>query len=202
MGIRTSGKRVKQQILLNNGKIALCKCDNFVPIVFLVDQVKYTLRVQEKIQLTASRSWHLMKRHDAPKPKETPLKAVPMKGIPVKAVPMRDRCLTDTRILRELSQKSQQKSQYPSRLEKGNGEILLCAEDTSKESFDISWRAIRTLRRSPELRESDGAIFWKTLMYHCKGFERTVSWDSWWLENMCGNGDKQNTRGVLSRRKQ
>ena len=33
MGLHTSGKKVKHQILLRMAKIVPCKCDNFVPIV-------------------------------------------------------------------------------------------------------------------------------------------------------------------------
>ena len=88
MGFRTSGKKVKQQILLNDGKIALCKCDNFVPIVVFGRSSEAHLTSSGE-DSADSMSWQWWKRHDAPKRKETPSKAVPMKGIPVKAVPMR-----------------------------------------------------------------------------------------------------------------
>ena len=38
--------------------VPCCKCDNFVPIVVLVYQVKHTSRVQHKIQLKPPRSRH------------------------------------------------------------------------------------------------------------------------------------------------
>ena len=49
-------------------------------------------------------------------------------------------------------------------------------EHTSKASFGISPTVVKILRHAPELRESDGATPWNTLMYQCKGFERTVYW--------------------------
>ena len=46
----------------------------------------------------------------------------------------------------------------------------------SARSLRISTRMVEALRHSPNLRESDGAIFWKMLMQRCRGFEDTVTW--------------------------
>ena len=52
---------------------------------------------------------------------------------------------------------------------------IFCAAHTTKGSFEFSLRVVKVSRHSLELRESDGAIPGETLMYQCKGFERTAN---------------------------
>ena len=110
-----------------------------------------------------------LSRHCYQNPKETPVKAVPRKGIPVKAGFVR---ITLTSMPWHLCRTD---------LEKENGDISFCVEHTSKGSFEISSRVVNMLRHSPELRVSDGAIPWTTLMYQSRGSERTATWtfDDW-----------------------
>ena len=104
-----------------------------------------------------------------PKPTETLVRAVPMRGIPVKAVPVR------------MSQRSMPYRQAISARSSSRTDITRCAAHTSEGSFDISSTVVKVSGHSPNLRESDGAIPWTTLMYECKGFE----WKARWTVDVC-----------------
>ena len=58
------------------------------------------------------------------------------------------------------------------RLENENGHIFLVWTTPPKTHL----KCRREWSKSPELREPDGTIHWKTLMHHCKGFQRTANW--------------------------
>ena len=106
----------------------------------------------------------------SPKPKEIPVEAVPMR-IAVKSLAYR----------RAISSKAPPEEPEAIPIEEREWTLIFCVKHPSRKSFEISSRAVKILRHSPELRESDGAIPWKTLTCHCRWFEQTVKWtvDDW-----------------------
>ena len=98
----------------------------------------------------------------SPMPQETPVKEVPMKGIPIKAVPLTSPV------------KSMPYTQAISAKNPPEVQVAIPIGERNMETFPSLSFLVSSTNQANRLN----SILWKTFTCHCRGFARTVNFNS------------------------